>query len=86
MDTKFSDKREYLLPDLSTAYKNNMSDIDCDEQIKRLLPLTEELEEMLPENQRKKKLAAQVLGICYALAGNFLEIQDESILDDYNFI
>ena len=86
MDTKFSDRREYLLPDLSTTYKNNMSDIDCDEQIKRLLPLTEEFEELLPENQRKKRLAAQVCAICYSLAGDFIESQDFSILDDYNFI
>ena len=86
MDTKFSDRREYLLPDLSTTYKNNMSDIDCDEQIKRLLPLTEDLIALSPETQRKRRLAAQVLGICYSLAGDFLESQDESVLDDYNFI
>lgn len=29
--------------------------------------------------------AAQIMGICYALAASFLEMQDESVLDDYSW-
>ena len=29
--------------------------------------------------------AAQIMGICYALAASFLEMQGESVLDDYNW-
>jgi hypothetical protein len=29
--------------------------------------------------------AAQIMGICYALAASFLKMQDESVLDDYNW-
>lgn len=87
MGTKFSDRQEYLLPDLSKPnIKKDMLELEAYNSIQRLLPLTEEFEELLPENQRKKKLAAQVCAICYSLAGDFLESQDESILDDYNFI
>lgn len=77
----------YLLPDLGKPYiKKDMLELEAYDSIQRLLSLTEEFEELLPENQRKKKMAAQVSAICYALAGDFLEMQDESILDDYNFI
>ena len=76
-----------LLPDLSKSnIKKDMLELEAYNSIQRLLPLTEEFEDMLPENQRKKKLAAQVCAICYALAGDFLDSQDESVLDDYNFI
>ena len=77
----------YLLPDLSKLnIKKDMLELEAYNSIQRLLPLTGDLEELLPENQHKKKMAAQVCAICYALAGDFLELQDESILDDYNFI
>ena len=87
MDTKFSDKREYLLPDLTKPnIKKDILELEAYNSIQRLLPLTEEFEELLPENQRKKKLAAQVCAICYSLAGDFIDSQDLSVLDDYNFI
>ena len=86
MDTKFSDK-SYLLPDLSKPnIKKDILELEAHDSIQRLLPLTEEFEDLLPENRRKKKLAAQVCAICYSLAGDFIESQDESIMDDYNWI
>ena len=77
----------YLLPDLGKPnIKKDMLELEAYNSMQLLLPLTEEFEELLPENRRKKKLAAEVLSICYSLAGDFVESQDESILDDYNFI
>ena len=55
------------------------------EDINRLLPTAEYIESLSPERHRRDKLAAEVLAICYTLAGPFLETQDESILDDYNW-
>ena len=60
-------------------------DYDNDIDINRLLPTAEYIESLNPEKQRKLKLAAEVLSICWSLAGDFVMSQDENILDDYNW-
>ena len=79
--------QNYLLPDVNQSYiKKDILEAEAYDSIQRCLPLTEDLENLLPENQRKKRLAIELCSICYSLAGGFIETQDESILDDYDWI
>ena len=66
-------KNNFLLPELPSVEDSFMPTIDT-------------LSELLPEQRRKRQLAAEVCAICFSLAGDFLMSQDESVLDDYNFI
>lgn len=86
MDMKYLDN-DLLLPEIlyGRSKVGHPSREDEYEDINRLLPTAEYIESLSPEKRRRDKLAAEVLAICYSLAGPFLESQDESILDDYNW-
>lgn len=86
MDTKYLDN-DLLLPEIHYGRRSvgHPSREDEYEDVDRLLPTAEYIESLNPEKHRRDKLAAEVLAICYALASPFLESQDESILDDYNW-
>ena len=58
---------------------------DYDNDINRILPTAEYIDSISPETQRKLHLATQVSNLCCSMAGEFVESQDESILDDYNW-
>ena len=84
MDMKFSDRREYLLPDITKS--SSLLDKDYAESQDFPFPTIDTIIELLPERRRQRKMAAKINTICYSLAGDFLESQDESVMDDYNFI
>ena len=83
----YLNNEELLLPEIQFGGRSSghPSREDEFEDINILLPAAEYIESLNPERHRKEKLAAEVLAICYSLAGPFLESQDESILDDYNW-
>ena len=74
----------YLLPDLSGG--RGIEDIQLEEPADAFLPTIDTLADLLPEQRRKKMLAAQFMGICLSLAGDFIMSQDESVMDDHNWI
>lgn len=78
---------DLLLPEICHGRRRigHPSREDDYEDINRLLPTTEYIESLSHEKHRKAKLAAEILAICYTLAGPFLESQDESVLDDYSW-
>lgn len=80
----------FLLPELPSIdephIKKDALEMEVYNSIERYFPLAEDLENMLPAQRRKRQLAAEVCAICFSLAGDFLMSQDESVLDDYNFI
>ena len=84
MDTKFSGNREYLLPDIINP--SSLLDKDYAEYQDLPFPVIDTLIELLPERRRQRELAAKMNNICYSLARDLLESQDESVIDDYNFI
>lgn len=89
MDTNCSN-RDLLLPELrygrrTGGHPSREDDYGYENDINRLLPTAEYIESLNPEKQRKLKLAAEMLGMCYSLAGDFIISQDETILDDYNW-
>ena len=55
------------------------------EDINRLLPTAEYINSLNPVKQAKLRLAAQVFSLCWSMAGELIETQDESILNDYNW-
>lgn len=86
MGMKYLDN-DLLLPEIhyGRSKVGHPSRKDEYEDINRLLPTAEYIESLSPDRYRRDKLAAEVLAICYSLASPFLESQDESILDDYNW-
>ena len=81
---------DLLLPDLCygrrrVGHPSREDYYDYGNDCNRLFPTAEYIDSLNPEKQAKLRLAAQVMGICYSLACPFLEAQDESILDDYNW-
>ena len=81
---------DLLLPEIRfgrhrAGHPSREDDYDYDNDINRIFPTAEYIESLSPEKHRRDKLAAEVLAICCSLAGPFLESQDESILDDYDW-
>ena len=78
---------ELTMPDLCYRGRRvgHPSREDDYEDINRLLPTAEYINSLNPVKQAKLRLAAQVFSLCWSMAGELIETQDESILDDYNW-
>ena len=81
---------ELTMPDLCygrrrVGHPSREDDYDYANDCNRLLPTTEYIDSLNPVKQAKLRLAAQVFSLCWSMAGELIETQDESILDDYNW-
>lgn len=78
---------DLLLPEIWQGRRKvgHPSREDDYEDINRLLPTAEYIDSLNPVKQAKLRLAAQVFSLCWSMAGELIETQDESILDDYNW-
>ena len=89
MDTK-SINEDFLLPDLCygrrrVGHPSREDYYDYDNDINRIFPTAEYIDSINPEKQTKLRIAAHVSSLCWSMAGESVESQDESILDDYNW-